>query len=558
MIIESVESVCPWYEHGKPKALAQYDYVDAKRPFILTMSAHDTATLRRNITEYGKVASDYHLPDLAYTLNCRRSRFTQRGYTIALSGSESSAFEHDNFTFGSKLEEPVELGFIFTGQGAQWARMGYEAMQSFHDFAETIDSLDRILQRVCPDAGWTLREVLEAPAESSRVGEAEISQPACTAIQIAIVDLFASWGIQPSVTIGHSSGEIGAAYASGRISAPQAILAAFFRGYTVKRSAPVGTMLAVGLGAEKVVEYFPASVAERVTIACENSPNSVTLSGTSEDMALVKLQLDEAKVFARELRTGKAYHSPQMNAVAPLYTQLYSEAEVLLTNVDLTWRRPLVDMISSVTTSALPPSDLPISYWCENLRNRVLFNGAIQTLKSGAFARINALVEIGPHAVLGGPIKQICLAQNLEHLSYTASLVRGSDSATALLRTAGELFLKGIDVDLDLVNIAKTPASSPTAAVHSKKRNTPQFIPDLPPYQWNYDSRLWFEPRVVEETRRSKHERHDILGRRIFGLSTNASTWKNVLRQRDVPWFQVSRGVLFIIDSDRPTDVSLL
>ncbi|KAI0128332.1 putative polyketide synthase [Xylariales sp. AK1849] len=537
LVIEAIENVCPWYEHGKSKAVAKYNYNDVERPFLVSMSAHDETTLKRNIVAHQKIAADYHLPDLAYSLNERRSKFASRGYTVAIPGQETKAFSTDSFAYGSTLNKPAKVGFVLTGQGAQYARMGYEATQQFPSFAETIDALNRVLQRVEPKPTWSLWDILEAPAESSRVGEPEISQPICTAIQIAVIDLFASWGIEPSVTIGHSSGEIAAAYAAGRISAPEAMLAAYFRGLAVAQAAPVGTMLAVGLGAHEVVDYtgfLSADVAERVTIACENSPGSVTMSGSIDDILAFKGVLDQFNIFSRQLKTGKAYHSHQMDAVAPLYEELYSKAQSGLTEVHLTWRRPIADMVSSVTGAKVEASHLPIAYWCDNLRSRVLFNTALQVLgNTPELADVNILIEIGPHAALGGPIKQIVAANDFD-MQYVPSLMRGADSAISLLKAAGELYLRGLDIEFDLVNSIE---SSRPAVVGNKRRGGPHYLPDLPPYQWNYERQHWYQPRVMAELRESKHPRHDILGRRIFGLSKNASTWRNLLRQRDVPWF---------------------
>lgn len=544
LIVESIESICPWYEHGKPKESSEYKYDGIDRPFLVTMSAHDEKTLLRNIETHQKIARDYHLPDLAYTLNCRRTQFAARGYIIVSpDGLESDAFEANKFSYGSvskPANKPNKLGFVLTGQGAQWARMGVDAMERFPDFAETIEALDRVLKSVDPRPTWTLREVLQAPAESSRVGEAEISQPACTAIQIAIIDLFASWGIEPAVTVGHSSGEIAAAYAAGRISAPKAILAAYFRGFAVARAAPVGgTMLAVGLGADEIEDYIPEEVAEQVTIACENSPNSVTLSGSLQDVALVKDILNESNVFNRQLKTGMSYHSPYMDDVAPLYAELYTMACGRLTEAHHNWRRPCAGMVSSVTGLELDIEtweEIPIEYWCNNLRSRVQFNAAVRELgKSAQYADVNVLVEIGPHPALGGPIKQICTA-NHRDMHCIASLVRGFDGATALLKTAGELYLRGLEVDFEAVNSMKASAPTPVAMAFNKKRNIPRYLPDLPPYSWNYEKTYWNQPRTMAELRQSKYPRHDILGRRIFGLSTNVSTWINILRQRDVSW----------------------
>ena len=550
LVIEAADHLCPWYSHGQPKATANYDYDNtAPRPLLVAMSAHDTPTLRRNIAAHQAVAADYHLADLAYTLNCRRTRFAgARGYAIAAPGHEVEALSPDGFAYGAALSRPATLGFVFTGQGAQWARMGAEAMTTFPRFAETMSALDRVLQLIKPRPTWSLREVLEAPAASSRVGEPEIAQPVCTAVQIAIVDLFASWGIEPTVTVGHSSGGIAAAYAAGRLSAPEAMLAAYFRGYAVARAAPAGAMLAVGLGADQVPEYLsrlPADVAARLTIACENSPSSVTMSGGDADVQVLKRELENCGVFARALKTGKAYHSSQVDAVAPVYavaTPAESPTTSTLSETQLGWRRPVVGMVSSVTGAVVQATELPITYWCDNLRSRVLFDRALTTLGATPdFADVNILVEIGPHAALGGPVKQIVAAREYD-MQYVASLTRDTDGALALLRTAGELFNRGFEVAFDQINsLEATPTAGErmveTAKTSIRARDGPRYLPDLPHYQWNYERRHWWQPRVMKELRSSKHPRHDVLGRRIFGLSEDAATWKNVLRQRDVAWF---------------------
>ena len=537
VIVESIDTACPWYEHAKPKAIATYEY-DVKRPFLIGMSAHDKKTLVCNITAHQKVSEEYHLPDLAYTLNSRRTRFLHRGYTIAFEGSETAAFDASAFTLGTASSKPGKVGFAFTGQGAQWPRMGYEALQAYPIFGTTIDALDRVLQSgaIDPKPTWTLRSVLESKEELSRIGEADVSQPACTAVQVAIVDLFASWGMEASVSVGHSSGEIGAAYASGRLSAPEAILAAFLRGFAIKKSAPAGAMLAVGVGPLEAERSIPESMCKEVTIACENSPSSTTLSGTCGGIAATKKKFDEAGIFARELRTGKAYHSCQMDAVAPLYELLFLQAVEKLSKDDFNWRRSKTDMISSVTGTEYSDDNVSISYLCSNLRNRVLFDSAMNTLgNSESFADGGILIEIGPHSALKGPIKQICSVKGFNDLDYAPSLVRGTDSAVALLKTAGALFNKGsIELDFKAINMLENS----TSVQPIKQRGIPRFIPDLPTYQWNHEHNFWYEPRTVQERRQSKHERHDLLGRRVFGLSENAAAWKNNLRQRDVPWLK--------------------
>jgi len=464
----------------------------------------------------------------------RRTRFAQRAYTVAYENKIAEAFETSAFKTGTAGGTAPKIGFVFTGQGAQWAGMGVEAFHAFPSFRETIQNLDRVLQRLDPAPQWTLEEVLLAPKESSRLAEAEIAQPVCTAIQIAIVDLFEEWEIKPTVTVGHSSGEIAAAYAAGLVSAPEAIIAAFYRGLAVKQVAPAGSMLAVGLGVSEVEPYL-SDLGDDVVVACENSPNSVTLSGTAAGIAAAKERFDLDKIFARELRTGKAYHSQHMNAVAPLYEKLLSLAYYTIDDEDLAWRQERSRMISSVTGEEFEGEQVPFQYWSENLRNRVRFNSAVTTLGNHPELQdVTSIIEIGPHSALAGPFKQISIANKFSHFKYIASFVRNNDSAVDLLKTAGELVLHNYPVDLEKVNEIEESVSGATF----QKRRKPLILVDLPTYQWNYERKHWYEPRLSAEQRAIKYPRHDVLGSRIVGLSDRSPVWKNQLRHRDVPWFK--------------------
>ena len=196
---------------------------------------------------------------------------------------------------------------------------------------------------------------------------------------------------------------------------------------------------------------------------------------------------------------------------------------------DLSWRCVQSYMVSSVTAAEFFDPEITISYWCDNLRGRVLFDPAMKILGSSEkFADITTLVEIGPHSALGGPVKSICSVNGFSHLSYCASLVRKVDSAHALLSTAGQLYSQGLNLNWKAVNALPGTVN-------------PRYVPDLPAYRWNYERKFWFEPRVSAENRQRKYMRHDILGRKISGLSPNSPTWKNVLRQSDVPWLKDHR-----------------
>ncbi|KAI0505381.1 hypothetical protein F5B22DRAFT_526976 [Xylaria bambusicola] len=540
VIIDAIESLYPWYQHAQKRRDSQHVRL-SKKATLLCFSAHDKPTLLRNITAVGAVAPEYHLSDLAYTLNMRRTKFMHRAYVVARDGHESDSFSKAALQTGSASKKPISIGFLFTGQGAQWAGMGKAACQEFPIMMETIQHLDRILSKAQPKPSFNMTELLLQSSEDSarRINDADIAQPLCTAIQIALVDLFAQWNITPEVSIGHSSGEIGAAYAAGLISAPEAILAAFCRGRSVSEYSPPGSMLAVGLGVHEVEEYLSPFDVEDVCIACENSPSSVTLSGREGPISEVRERLASEKIFARELPTGRAYHSPHMASVGIVYDSMLTNALNEISEDDFLWRRPRSCMISSVTGRIVDSfsESLKPGYWSDNLRNRVLFDTAVQQLGSNKdFESLTHLIEVGPHSALAGPFKQICLHNKYlgSRIKYFPSLKRNENDTDRLLSVAGSLFLEGYNVDLEGVNESNESGIKNDA----RKQKTKHLIVDLPPYQWNYEKRYWTEPRASAEQRARAYPRHDLLGSRISGLSRKSASWRNVLRHRDVPWLK--------------------
>lgn len=151
-------------------------------------------------------------------------------------------------------------------------------------------------------------------------------------------------------------------------------------------------------------------------------------------------------------------------------------------------------------------------------------------------------VEIGPHAALAGPFKQICRASKpLERFTYISSLIRNTDSARQLLTTAGVLFLEGYHVDLEEVNSIELLFSGEQPPITDKNGRRTMLLVDLPPYQWNTEKTYWTEPRLSQQQRHLTHPRHDLLGSKMVGLSDRSLAWRNVLRHADLPWLQDHR-----------------
>ncbi|KAI1348949.1 hypothetical protein F5Y01DRAFT_290832 [Xylaria sp. FL0043] len=530
VIVESVDNLLPFYKHGARKADAKYNH-STSRPLLLCFSAHDKPTLSRNIEAIRAVAPRYYPADLAHTLNLHRTKFSHRAFTIIREGNEEAAFAKEELRMGVIPKIGGGVGFIFTGQGAQWAGMGKVAVSEFPRFRETIEKLDRVLSRLDPKPTFSLSAILSASGDDSdeRIDEADVSQPLCTAIQIALVDMFKDWKITPSVSIGHSSGEIAAAYAAGLISAPEAIIAAFARGRAVREKASAGSMLAVGLGANDVAKWL-SSDPQKVCIACENSPGSVTLSGNTTEIFELARAMKKEGVFAQELKTGRAYHSPHMAVVGDAYDIMLPQQLAGLTEEDLSWRQPRSPMISSVTGELIIGDSVAPTYWSKNLRERVLFDTAVRRMGSDAeFDHVTSFIEVGCHSALARAFKQI----NLKTRTYIPSLQRDRNDADQLLAVAGSLFLADYPIDLEGVNLDLTESSRSV-----RKSTTQSLLVDLPTYQWNYEKNYWAEPRASAEARRRTHMRHDLLGTRVPGLSNTCRAWRNVLRHRDVPWLK--------------------
>lgn len=150
-------------------------------------------------------------------------------------------------------------------------------------------------------------DILLNCSDRTILGKAEYSQPICTALQVALVHLLETWEITPSAVVGHSSGEIAAAYAGGALTAKEAIIAAFYRGYVCKTAQRVGGMAAIGMGKTEVEKYLLSGV----RVACENSSSSVTISGDldalEKTMSTIKIQNPD--ILARKLQVEMAYHS---------------------------------------------------------------------------------------------------------------------------------------------------------------------------------------------------------------------------------------------------------
>lgn len=297
--------------------------------FLLPLSASTSEALDARVVDLGHYiqnANEIDFVSLAHTLANRRSKLSRRGYILA-----SPATAKTDLTVGNLVSTALpgrDLVFVFTGQGAQWAEMGRQLLEKSYVYRKTIEELDNVLQSLPEAPEWSIRDALLESAPHSRVGDARFSQPLCTAVQIGLVKLLASWEIHPQMVAGHSSGEIAAAFAAGLLSEAQAIMVAYYRGYVVGQLRSQGSMMAFGGSVEDAQQLIQKlSLQEEVVVACVNSPESVTLSGSVSGIDSLLQAASQMGKFARKLQTGgKAYHSYMMQEVGEQYSRLIEAA----------------------------------------------------------------------------------------------------------------------------------------------------------------------------------------------------------------------------------------
>ena len=366
------------------------------------------------------------------------------------------------------------------------------------------------------------------------------SQPLCTVLQIALIDLLRSFNIHPSAVVGHSSGEIAAAYSVGALNRESALKVAFYRGIVTAKLASscskAGGMVSINLSETEVRPYLDRTAAlfgcEDISVGCINSPRNVTLSGDAQQLSTLMSLLEQQKVVARKLRVGVAYHSRAMDEVAIEYQTLIS---------DLSMGEPAsngVTMFSSVTGARILIEEVcQAEYWVKNMTNPVRFSEAFSALclqsslsstpKMGAHRKgiaVTDILEIGPHSALQRPVKDIL--SSLEHgesIGYNSLLHRNVPAVNSLFTAVGRLHCLG-----HAVNVA---ALNDRGQLRSRV-----LLTDLPEYPFNKTQSYWVEGRLSKNFRFRGHPRHELLGTSDPDWNINEARWRHVIRATDNPW----------------------
>ncbi|KAJ5660180.1 hypothetical protein N7507_006631 [Penicillium longicatenatum] len=522
------------------------DFQDA--PKILLLSAFDEGGIQRAADTHSRYLSqknnqpsdtEHLLDDFSFTLTKRRSAFPWKSLLLASTAKElSKKLAEGNFSKPIRSLDVSEIHFIFTGQGAQYAAMG-KALLVYPVFQKSLEEASEYIRRL--GSPWSLIDEFLAEGALSKVDLPEIAHPLCTALQVALVDLLASWNIFPVGVTGHSSGEIAAAYSAGKLSRQGAWKAAYYRGYvSSKQLAANGTMMAVGLSASKLetyIEWIHKELHGELVIACYNSPRNNTVSGDEALIDCLKRRLDSDGVFARKLNVKNAYHSAHMRFIAEEYLQLMG---------DLSFGKGLavphlVHMFSTVTGEKIQSESLTARYWVDNMVSPVRFTSGLKAMLSQVMSRsseldlsdlsgsLPLLVEIGPHSTLQSAIKETLVPQGTDTGHRYFSILKRSDpSLSSVLSTIGLLAANGYQLDLHKINFASCIYLDRPA----------RLLIDLPPYSFNHIERYLYESRLSKNLRTRKFPRHDLFGAPVSDWNPRAPRWRHFIRLNENPWLR--------------------
>jgi myxalamid-type polyketide synthase MxaD len=380
------------------------------------------------------------------------------------------------------------LAFVYTGMGPQWWGMGRQLLTTSHVFAAAIDRCDAALKKF---ADWSLADEMLADEPISRMAETAIAQPANFALQVALTELWASLGVRPDVIVGHSAGEIAAAYVAGALTFDDAVTVIYHRARLQHQTTGQGRLVAASITPDRALE-LPAVRAGRVCLAAVNSPVSVALVGQVPDLEEVKAQLDAEDAFCRFVDGSVPFHSPLMD---PL------EAELRDCLARLAPMKPVKPLYSTVTGRLVGDATHDAGYWWGNVRDPVRFGDAVLAMVDDG---ITAFVEIGPQPVLRRALAD-CLSNRGRHGFAVPSLKRDHDESATIAHSCADLYVAGYSPDW--------------AAFHRASAFAP-----LPAYPWQRQQ-YWKEAEATRRDRLGEID-HSLLGAR---RDVPSPTWRRYL-----------------------------
>ncbi len=433
---------------------------------LLTLSGKTEKVLLELVNKYETylTETESNIEEICYSAAVRRSHHNERLAVIGETKTEllqqlkkwekKQEFKRDR---NKKKIKNSKIVFVFSGQGPQWWAMAQELMEKEEIFRKVIEDCSKELSKY---ADWDLEKELKATAQESRLGETQIAQPAIFALQVGLARLLESWGVKATSVVGHSVGEVAAAHIAGVLTLEDAIKVVYQRGHLMQRTTGLGKTAALGVSLAQA-EQMLLGHQESLSIAANNSPSSVTISGETELLLQLSRQWQAQGIYCKLLKVDYAFHSPQMT---PLQAELIS----LLSDIK---PQPATKEICSTVTAEFQ-AKYDAQYWATNIRATVLFTQAIEQLIE---KDNHTFIEISPHPVLALYLNEI--AQSLDaDVEVLSSLSRDITSSKRLSSLLAELYCLSYPLDFSRL--------FPTNSLVS-----------LPSYPWQHQT-YWLEPQT--------------------------------------------------------------
>ncbi|MFM1891548.1 MAG: putative polyketide synthase, partial [Pseudomonadota bacterium] len=493
VILQSAERLQP--EPARPETP-----VAAPRVPLL-LSGRGAPALRAAARQYAALlqgASDDQYYDIAFSAYAHRELHEQRAVVFGLE-REAAAAALERFAGGERSPDLFEgealasasrAVFVYSGNGSQWAGMGRTLLAESPEFAAVLAGLDALFAK---HGQFALLEQLQRDDLAEALAATEVAQPLLFAIQVGVTELLRQLGLAPAAVVGHSVGEVAAAWACGALTLDQAVQVILERSAQQGRTRGEGGMLAVGLGEAALRELLAAlPEAGELTIAGVNSPRGVTVAGAASALDRLESLLNEREVFFRRLALDYAFHSAAMD---PLQVPLEQALSGLRPEAG---RLPFY---STVTGGRLGGERLDAHYWWRNIREPVQFAGAVDALVRDGF---NVLVEVGPHAVLRNYVNE-----GLRNAGVSGrvipTLARDDDALRRVHEAFCQALLAGAPVDL--------------ARLFPVRGR----LVELPAYPWQREP-FWLAATAEGYDLINRRKQHPLLG---YRLRENAAQWEN-------------------------------
>ncbi len=457
--------------------LASVNTKEVRRLFPISAKNKEALTDRvKQISELlARDKNNFGIDALYHTLTSRRSHLESRVGIWAESQKDfQCALEDflDKRTNAAVTQREIsrteqsKVAFVFTGMGPQWFGMGRTLYQTNAVYKKVVEECDAFFQKI---SGWSILAEMLKPESSSRLAETAVAQPANFVLQAALTAVLQAQGITPDAVVGHSVGEVSAAYVSGMLSLEDALKVSYHRSRLQAKTAGQGTMLAAEMDEQKAKMLL--NEYSDVSLAAVNASQSVTFAGTKRSLEKIAEQCRSEGAFCKMLDVEVAYHSYQMDQI---------KDELLDALQLLSPQKPCLPLYSTVL-GRISDSSWKAQYWWDNVRKSVLFGTTLQEMLSSGYTHF---IEVGPHPVLRNALENGFKQANADAHKFQ-TLNRSADDVQQLEQLLASLFTHGF--------------APQWAEVESKT------LVHLPNYPWQKEE-FWRESELSKQSRLGSNE----------------------------------------------------